>query len=171
MTLNKTANPSVQGLVFKTGASTTGTTNVMFASATYGAGKVCALGDSSVPDDGTGDTGDNLYDGYFADASGNHRPLLINSVIWLATSSGLATDDIMKPELSVNIYPNPSNDYVYVQSKTSEKYHLTLIDSSGKVLQSIPNTDKISITSYPKGIYYLVIKNDKGFKNFKVEKK
>ena len=171
MTLNKTANPSVQGLVFKTGASTTGTTNVMFASATYGAGKVCALGDSSVPDDGTGDTGDNLYDGYFADASGNHRPLLINSVIWLATSSGLATDDIMKPELSVNIYPNPSSDYVYVQSKTSEKYHLTLMDSSGKVLQSIPNTDKISITSYPKGIYYLVIKNDKGFKNFKVEKK
>ena len=171
MTLNKTANPSVQGLVFKTGASTTGTTNVMFATATYGAGKVCALGDSSVPDDGTGDTGDNLYDGYFADASGNHRPLLINSVIWLATSSGLATDDIMKPELSVNIYPNPSSDYVYVQSKTLEKYHLTLMDSSGKVLQSIPNTDKISITSYPKGIYYLVIKNDKGFKNFKVEKK
>ena len=171
MTLNKTANPSVQGLVFKTGASTTGTTNVMFATATYGAGKVCALGDSSVPDDGTGDTGDNLYDGYFADASGNHRPLLINSVIWLATSSGLATDDIMKPELSVNIYPNPSSDFVYVQSKTSEKYHLTLMDSSGKVLQSIPNTDKISITSYPKGIYYLVIKNDKGFKNFKVEKK
>lgn len=171
MTLNKTANPSVQGLVFKTGASTTGTTNVMFATATYGAGKVCALGDSSVPDDGTGDTGDNLYDGYFTDASGNHRPLLINSVIWLATFSGLATDDIMKPELSVNIYPNPSSDYVYVQSKTSEKYHLTLMDSSGKVLQSIPNTDKISITSYPKGIYYLFIKNDKGFKNFKVEKK
>ena len=76
----------------------------------------------------------------------------------MATSSGLATDDIMKPELSVNIYPNPSSDYVYVQSKTSEKYHLTLMDSSGKVLQSIPNTDKISITSYPKGIYYLVIK-------------
>ena len=75
-----------------------------------------------------------------------------------------------EPELSVNIYPNPSSDYVYVQSKTSEKYHLTLMDSSGKVLQSIPNTDKISITSYPKGIYYLVIKNDKGFKNFKVEK-
>jgi hypothetical protein len=45
------------------------------------------------------------------------------------------------------------------------------MDSSGKVLQSIPNTDKISITSYPKGIYYLVIKNDKGFKNFKVEKR
>ena len=44
------------------------------------------------------------------------------------------------------------------------------MDSSGKVLQSIPNTDKISITSYPKGIYYLVIKNDKGFKTLKSKK-
>lgn len=171
MTLDKTANSNVQGLVFKTGSSTTGTTNVMFATATYGSGKICALGDSSVPDDGTGDTGDTLYDGYFTDASGNHQPLLINSVIWLATSSGLGTDDILKPELSVDIYPNPSSDFVYVKSNTSGKYHLTLMDSSGKVLQSIPNAERISISSYPKGIYYLLVKNEKGFKNFKVEKK
>ena len=171
MTLDKTANTSVQGLIYKTGSSTTGTTNVMFATATYGSGKICALGDSSVPDDGTGDSGDTLYDGYFTDASGNHQPLLVNSVIWLATSSGLGTNDILKPQLSVDIYPNPSSDFVYVKSDTSEKYHLTLMDSSGKVLQSIPNAERVSISSYPKGIYYLLVKNDKGFKNFKVEKK
>ena len=45
------------------------------------------------------------------------------------------------------------------------------MDSSGKVLQSIPNAERVSISSYPKGIYYLLVKNDKGFKNFKVEKK
>lgn len=171
MVLDKSANPNTKGLVYESNADNTSSNNVRFATSIYGIGKVCAVGDSSVPDDGTGDPGDTLYDGYFFNAVGNHRILLLNAVIWLATSSGLATDDIMKPELSVNIYPNPSSDYVYVQSKTSEKYHLTLMDSSGKVLQSIPNTDKISITSYPKGIYYLVIKNDKGFKNFKVEKK
>ena len=171
MVLDKSANPNTKGLVYESNADNTSSNNVRFATSIYGIGKVCAVGDSSVPDDGTGDPGDTLYDGYFFNAVGNHRILLLNAVIWLATSSGLATDDIMKPELSVNIYPNPSSDYVYVQSKTSEKYHLTLMDSSGKVLQSIPNTDKISITSYPKGIYYLVIKNDKGFKNFKVEKR
>lgn len=171
MTIDKTANPSVQGLIYKTGSSTTGTTNVMFATATYGSGKICALGDSSVPDDGTGDSGDTLYDGYFTDASGNHQPLLVNSVIWLATSSGLGTDDILKPQLSVDIYPNPSSDLVFVKSNTSDKYHLTLMDSSGKVLQSIPNAEKVNISSYPKGIYYLVVRNEKGFKNFKIEKK
>lgn len=172
MTLDKTANSSVQGLIYKTGSSTTGTTNVMFATATYGSGKVCALGDSSVPDDGSGDTADSLYDGYFSDASGNHRPLLINSVIWLATASNLSTQDILKNQISVNIYPNPSSDFVYVKSENStENYELTLIDSSGKTLQIIPNSNKINITSYPKGIYYLLIKNEKGFKNFKIEKK
>lgn len=172
MTLDKTANSSVQGLVYKTGSSTTGTTNVMFATANYGSGKVCALGDSSVPDDGTGDTGDTLYDGYFSDASGNHQPLLINSVIWLATASNLSAQDILKNQISVNIYPNPSSDFVYIKSEdSSENYHLTLMDSTGKVLQSIPNSTKISIASCPKGIYYLLVKNEKGFKNFKVEKK
>ena len=172
MTLDKTANSTVQGLVYKTGSSTAGTTNVMFATATYGSGKICALGDSSVPDDGTGDSGDTLYDGYFSDASGNHQPLLINSVIWLATASNLSAQDILKNQISVKIYPNPSSDFVYIKSENaSENYHLTLMDSTGKVLQSIPNSTKISIASYPKGIYYLLVKNEKGFKNFKVEKK
>ena len=135
-------------------------------------GKICALGDSSVPDDGTGDSGDTLYDGYFSDASGNHQPLLINSVIWLATASNLSAQDILKNQISVKIYPNPSSDFVYIKSENaSENYHLTLMDSTGKVLQSIPNSTKISIASYPKGIYYLLVKNEKGFKNFKVEKK
>jgi hypothetical protein len=165
MTLDKTANSSVQGLVYKTGSSTTGTTNVMFATATYGSGKVCALGDSSVPDDGTGDTGDSLYDGYFSDASGNHRPLLINSVIWLATASNLSTQDILKNQISVNIYPNPSSDFVYVKSENStENYELTLIDSSGKTLQIIPNSNKINITSYPKEFIIFSLKTKKVLK-------
>lgn len=171
MTLNSTANNTVKGLIFNTGASNTGTTNVLFATATYGSGKICALGDSSVPDDGTGDTGDSLYNGYFADAAGNHQPLLVNSVIWLATSSALGTNDILKPQLSIEIYPNPSADDVFVKSTTSEKYNLTLIDSSGKTLLNITNADKISIKNYPKGLYYLIVKNDKGFRSFKLEKK
>ncbi|MBL0102957.1 MAG: hypothetical protein IPP51_03900 [Bacteroidetes bacterium] len=48
MTINKTANASAKGLIFKTGSSTTGTTNCIFAAANYGTGKVCGLGDSSL---------------------------------------------------------------------------------------------------------------------------
>jgi hypothetical protein len=80
--------------MFKTGSSASGTTNVLFATATYGLGKVCALGDSSVPDDGTGDPS-ILYNGYTGDANGNHKPLLLNATIWLATnSSNLNVNDL-----------------------------------------------------------------------------
>lgn len=81
MTLSTTANSTVKGLVFST--SSLGTTGVLVACATFGSGKVFAIGDSSVPDDGTGDTGDTLYNGYTGDASGNHRVLLMNAILWL----------------------------------------------------------------------------------------
>ncbi len=84
MTLNLTKNASAKGLVFTTGSSTTGTTSVMFARAFYGNGKVVALGDSSPVDDGSGDTGDSLYDGWITDAAGNHEKIVMNATIWLA---------------------------------------------------------------------------------------
>jgi hypothetical protein len=82
MTLSTSANSTVKGIVFKSGTS--GTTGVLAAYATYGNGKVVAIGDSSIPDDGSGDTGDSLYNGYTQDASGNHRVLLMNAMVWLA---------------------------------------------------------------------------------------
>jgi hypothetical protein len=81
MTINTTANSSVKGCVFKTSARSN--TSVMVAYSTFGSGKVVAIGDSSVADDGTGDTGDTLYNGYSLDVSGNHRLLLMNAITWL----------------------------------------------------------------------------------------
>lgn len=85
MTLSTSANPTVTPVVCKTGAF--GNTNVMVAYARYGSGKVVAIGDSSPCDDGTGDPGDQLYNGYTGDASGNHQKLLMNATIWLATDN------------------------------------------------------------------------------------
>ncbi len=86
MTLNPAANSSVKGIIYKTG-SAFGNSNVMFAYASYGNGKVTALGDSSPCDDGSGDSGDVLYNGWTGDAGGNHERLIINATIWLASSS------------------------------------------------------------------------------------
>ena len=84
MTLYPNANGSVQGVVFKQYASTSGTHKVMCAYASYGEGRVVALGDSSPADDGSGDPHDNLYDGWLEDANGNHRKLIMNGSVWLA---------------------------------------------------------------------------------------
>jgi len=84
MTLNTTANASVKGVVYIPGSSF-GSTGVMAAYARFGKGKVAAIGDSSPCDDGTGDSGDALYNGWTNDAAGNHERLIMNATIWLAT--------------------------------------------------------------------------------------
>ena len=94
ITLNTTKNSTVKGVVYRTGSSTTGSTNAMCAYAQYGSGKVVALGDSSPCDDGTGDTNDALFDGYFTDAAGNHQRLIMNATIWLATPAVLPVEFI-----------------------------------------------------------------------------
>lgn len=175
MTLNKTANPSVKGLIFKTGSSASGTNNVLFATATYGLGKVCALGDSSVPDDGTGDLGDTLYNGYTGDANGNHKPLLLNATIWLATSSSnLNVNDLSGATGGINIYPNPASDYIYISNgKDSNNYQYSITDFLGRNLETgIVNSGKINVEKYKSGNYILTLKSAlNSIKSFRFIKK
>jgi hypothetical protein len=138
MTLNPTANPSVTGLIYKTGSSTTGTTNVMCASATYLAGKVIAIGDSSIPDDGTGDPRDTLYDGYIADAGGNHRKLLMNATVWLATNSTMNTSIFDANETTIKIAPNPILNKelkLYVNKLSSKDAIFIIYNTTGRIVK------------------------------------
>lgn len=138
MTLNPTANPSVTGLIYKTGSNTTGTTNVMCASATYLAGKVVAIGDSSIPDDGTGDSSDILYDGYIADAGGNHRKLLMNATVWLATNSTMNTSNFNANETAIEIAPNPIVNKelkLYLNKRPSLDATFFIYDTMGRIVK------------------------------------
>jgi hypothetical protein len=56
----------------------------MCASSTFYNGRVVAIGDSSIADDGTiGDPNDtSIYDGYTTDAGLNHQKLLRNAIVW-----------------------------------------------------------------------------------------
>jgi hypothetical protein len=81
MSINTTANSTVQGLIWR-GSSSQGTSNIMCATATFGTGRVVVIGDSSPADDGTGATGDTLYPGWTELAS--HSRLHMNASLWLA---------------------------------------------------------------------------------------
>ena len=81
MSVSITANPTVQGLIWRSTA-TQGTSNIMCASATFGTGRVFAIGDSSPADDGTGASGNTLYPGWTELAS--HARLHLNASLWLA---------------------------------------------------------------------------------------
>lgn len=144
MTLNTTANSTATGLIYKSGSSTSGTTNVMCASATYQAGKVVAVGDSSIPDDGTGDPNDTLYDGYIADAAGNHQKFLMNATIWLATNSSMKNDDFEVTLSSLRIAPNPIANKelkLYFKNTFNLDSEFIIIDATGRLVKQFHMSD------------------------------
>lgn len=114
LTLSPTTNASVRGVLFRPSSASTGTTGVLVAHARFGRGRVAALGDSSPPDDGTGAPGNNLYNGWSAEANGDHARLLLNATIWLATPNRTATDTHRATEALLSIYPNPSTDAFFI---------------------------------------------------------
>lgn len=114
ITLSSSANASVRGVLFRPGQATTGAVGALVAHARYGRGRVAALGDSSPPDDGSGAVGKNLYNGWAAEANGDHARLLLNATIWLATPASLATATRPATAVSGSIYPNPSSDAFFI---------------------------------------------------------
>jgi len=81
LSLNKTANATVQGLIWQNSTSQSSTTKVMCASSTYGTGRVFAVTDSSPIDDGTGAPNNTLYVSW---SLYTHAPLFMNASMWLA---------------------------------------------------------------------------------------
>jgi hypothetical protein len=81
LSLNKTANTTVQGLIWQNSTPQTSTTKVMCASSTYGTGRVFAVTDSSPIDDGTGAPNNTLYVSW---SLYTHAPLFMNASMWLA---------------------------------------------------------------------------------------
>jgi len=80
LTLSTSANPAVQGLIWRSGVAQNAS-NLLCASSTYGTGRVFVVTDSSPMDDGTGASGNTLFNGW---TTYSHIPLFMNASLWLA---------------------------------------------------------------------------------------
>lgn len=84
LVLDPAANPSVRAIVWMQGVPRFARDRVMAASARYGKGRVVFIGDSSVVDDGSANTGNtNIYDGW-NEAAGSNGTLALNATLWVA---------------------------------------------------------------------------------------
>ncbi|WP_405877803.1 hydrolase [Streptomyces sp. NBC_01136] len=81
-TLKPADNSAVKGLLYRSGYS--GNTGAFFATSTFGSGKVAFWGDSSPIDDGTGQSGNTLYDGW-NDTGATNAALALNATEWLSS--------------------------------------------------------------------------------------
>ncbi len=156
MTLDNTQNATVTPVVYRSNASNTGTNNVLCAHANYGSGKVAALGDSSPADDGSGDTNDNLYDGWLRDASGNHERLIMNATIWLVEGS---TSAIKTNPQSLNIGISTKDNicsFRILNSTAKSEYSIVIYTISGqKIIQKrhLSANQNIEIALPETGLY------------------
>jgi hypothetical protein len=176
MTIDPTANNTVKSVVFKNG-TTSGNSNVLVAYATFGSGRVVAIGDSSPCDDGTGNPNAaantcTLYNGYINDAgvgSGNHQKLLMNATIWLATNP-LSTENNKLNNFNFSIVPNPiKNKELKINYTLTENEPITVavFDALGRAIKTETysnseigfNSKSISLDNLNAGVYFCKIFN------------
>nr|MBK9651129.1 T9SS type A sorting domain-containing protein [Bacteroidota bacterium] len=76
-------------------------------------------------------------------------------------------------ELSLNIFPNPTTDFVNIATETDEKINLTVIDVQGKIIKQVQHsTDQtqIDFTQLQAGTYFIVAQSANSRNTYKVIK-
>ena len=90
---------------------------------------------------------------------GRHSYVLIDSVS-LIPWHGVGIDEITILE-DINIYPNPTNDFIYIDYNKNKKLFYTLYDISGKLIfDKKIISPSIDIRILDNGIYLLEIKDE-----------
>jgi hypothetical protein len=138
LTINPTVNPTIKGIAYKSGS---GNNNVLVAYGRYGKGKFVVMADSSPSDDGTGDPGDVLYDGWITDANGNHRRLIMNATYWLATRNTTGIEDGVEEGPIVSILPNPVKETLHIKAPVDCSYELYDIEGR-RVMDGVVTADE-----------------------------
>lgn len=94
-TLKPADNPNVKGLLYLSTGTVGGNSNAFFTTSTFGSGRVAIWADSSTIDDGTGQSGNTLYNGW-SDPTADNAALGLNATAWLA-GSGTTTSPTPTP--------------------------------------------------------------------------
>ena len=143
-------------------------------SSTYGNGRIVAIGDSSPFDDGTGNSGNDLYDGWneYDDAR-----LAVNIVKWLAKDSNGIKDrqNGVPANKEISFYPNPTSGRLCIRADGYEEKiaSMSLFDINGRLITSFKECLPTNIdlrkgckSSLKDGVYLLKIDIDKKTKVF-----
>jgi hypothetical protein len=105
VTLHTADNPDAKGLVYVANATAGGSTGAFFATSTFGSGRVAIWGDSSDIDDGTGEAGNTLYDGW-NDSNATDAALGLNATAWLAGGATSTSSASASPTTTAS--PSPT---------------------------------------------------------------
>lgn len=122
------------------------------------------------PAGGNGSTATGLAPGCYTVTIGDQ----VNCTSTATTCVGFATGIASNGPVSVlNIYPNPTNGVIVVESGVMMNRTVEVIDVTGRLILSethSTNTFTVDLSAYSNGVYYLKVKESNGSKQFKVVK-
>lgn len=78
--------------------------------------------------------------------------------IWKFGTGTLSTDEVVLEE-KIQIYPNPTQDYVKLNIENTEEYQITIFNAVGQEIKLRIDQNTIDFTSVPTGIYYITVLN------------
>lgn len=101
---------------------------------------------------------------------GFHQPNILvariaNSELPESVFETNSSSEKIAEDLSLNIFPNPTTDFVNITSESTDEINLTLIDASGKIIQNLKhnsNQTQIDFTRLNSGTYFIVAQSENG---------
>jgi hypothetical protein len=78
--------------------------------------------------------------------------------LWKFGTGTLGVDEVTLDD-KIQIYPNPTQDYVKFNIENSEVYQIDVFNSIGQQIDLRMDNKTIDFTSVPTGIYYITISN------------
>ncbi|WP_115122308.1 T9SS type A sorting domain-containing protein [Marinirhabdus gelatinilytica] len=70
-------------------------------------------------------------------------------------------------ENTLRIYPNPAEEYLYIETEAISNYEINIISLQGILLKNSTNSTQINISSLPTGIYFIEFISDEGISQIK----
>ena len=98
-----------------------------------------------------------------------HDVLHLDTILWNIDSSSLSIDDISTENLKIELFPNPTQDILFIDiiKEVNKDYDIIISDVSGKQLisKSINYLDlrpQVELKSLPSGVYFIKFKFENG---------
>jgi hypothetical protein len=91
--------------------------------------------------------------------SSNGKPIDSMDVIY----TGSLGIEASAPLAKLSVYPNPTNDYLYISTSNATNYAIKIVDMLGNlVYSSVLKTgfEKIDVTQFQKGVYFVTLNNN-----------
>lgn len=87
---------------------------------------------------------------------------VMNTLIDIIPSCVVNINEQLPLDDQVNVFPNPTNNYLFVENKYNDTKKIELVDITGKIiLKSIEKTNFIDVSNLRSGIYFIKVYTEK----------